>query len=133
MKILIVEDEALYADQLEMLCEQLGYEVVGICDNAFSALDTFHRTQPDLSLLDINLDGEVDGIQLAGQISAKEPVPFIFISSLEDDATFQRAQATMPAAYMLKPFNNLQLQRSIELAVGRLQDVADTTAHSFEQ
>ncbi|PHI19235.1 DNA-binding response regulator [Lewinellaceae bacterium SD302] len=120
MKILIVEDEALFADQIEMLCEQLGYEVVATCEDAFSALDAFHRLQPDLLLSDINLVGETDGIQLAEKLNSHRSIPTIFITSLADDATFLRASAILPVGFIVKPFNQLQLQRSIELAVSQL-------------
>jgi len=133
VKILIVEDELLYADQLDMLCEQLGYEVVGICEDAFSALDTFHREQPDLLLSDINLVGEIDGIQLAEKVHAQQNTPVIFITSLQDDKTFARAQSTLPVAFIVKPFNQLQLQRSIELAVSRLSEEPNDSVNFEEE
>ncbi|MDX1908993.1 MAG: response regulator transcription factor, partial [Bacteroidia bacterium] len=78
------------------------------------------RTDPDLLLLDIHLAGEVDGIALAGRISERRPVPVVFVTSMTDDATFARARAIRPVAFMLKPFDTLQLQRAIELAVSQL-------------
>lgn len=120
MDILIIEDQPLFADQLEMLCEKLGYSVVAICADAFSALDAFHRHQPDLLLSDIHLAGDIDGIELAQKINAYHPVPVIFVTSLQDAETFSRAQSVLPLAFIIKPFTELQLQRSIELAVTRL-------------
>lgn len=139
MKILIVEDEALYADQLEMLCEQLEYEVVATCEDAFSALDAFHHHQPDLLLSDINLVGKTDGIQLAERLNKYRRIPTIFVTSLQDNETFVRAQAQLPIAFIVKPFNQLQLQRSIELAVAQLaasdqptDDFSDFTDHDLQ-
>ncbi|MEM6771526.1 MAG: response regulator [Bacteroidota bacterium] len=120
MNILIIEDQPLYADQLEILCEKLGYTVVDNCPDAFSALDAFHRHQPDLLLSDIHLAGAVDGIELAQKLNAHRPVPVIFITSLRDAETFSRAQSVLPLAFIVKPFTEIQLQRSIELAVARL-------------
>jgi DNA-binding LytR/AlgR family response regulator len=120
MRILIVEDEPIHADRFEMLALQMGYEVAGICDNAFDALDCFHRTQPDLLLLDIHLRGDTDGVQLAERLRQSRAVPVIFITSMQDDDTFARARRTGPAAFILKPFDLLQLRRAIELAVGSL-------------
>ncbi|TAE46475.1 MAG: DNA-binding response regulator [Bacteroidetes bacterium] len=122
MKILIVEDEPLHADRFEMLAEQMGYEVAGVCDNAFDALDCFHRTAPDLLLFDIHLAGEVDGVGLAGRINETRPVPVVFVTSMTDDKTFARARALRPVAFILKPFDMLQLQRAIELAVSQLAE-----------
>lgn len=127
MKILIAEDEPLYAGQLEMLVERLGYDVAGVFDNAFDALDCFHREKPDLLLLDINLAGEVDGIELAARANRTQAVPVVFVTSLQDDETFARAQQTHPAAFIIKPFDALQLQRSIELAVAQLVHSPETT------
>ncbi len=130
MKILIVEDEPLYAGKLEMLMERMGYAVAGVFDNAFDALDCFHRKKPDLLLLDINLAGEVDGIELAARANRVRAVPVVFITSLQDDETFARAQQTHPAAFIIKPFDELQLQRSIELAVAQMAQSTETTFES---
>ncbi|MBL7828253.1 MAG: response regulator, partial [Saprospiraceae bacterium] len=131
MKVLIIEDEPLHADRFEMLVQQMGYEVVGNCDNAFDALDCFHRNQPDLLLLDIHLRGEIDGIQLAERVNQIRPVPHVFVTSMQDDYTFERAKQTQPMAFILKPFDALQLQRAIELAIVRLS--ADSSESHFEQ
>ncbi len=127
MTLLIVEDEPIHADRFEMLAEQLGYAVAGVYDNAFDALDCFHRSAPDVLLLDINLRGDVDGIQLAERIHRIRPVPVVFVTALQDDETFALAQRTRPEAFILKPFDSLQLQRAIELAVSRLSE-ADAAA-----
>ncbi len=133
MKILIVEDEPIHADRFEMLAEQLGYDIAGLCDNAFDALDCFHRTAPDLLLLDIHIRGEIDGIQLAERINQVRPVPVVFVTSLQDNETFARARHTQPVAFILKPFDTLQLQRAIELAVSGLASKPAETQNNFEQ
>lgn len=133
MKILIVEDEPIHADRFEMLAEQLDYTVAGICDNAFDALDCFHQTTPDLLLLDIHIRGEIDGIQLAERLNQLRPVPIVFVTSMQDDETFARAQRTQPIAFILKPFDTLQLQRAIELAVSRLVNSPTLAPSDFGQ
>lgn len=119
-KILIVEDEPLYASNLEMLVEQLGYVCAGVADNAGDALQKVGQHAPDLILMDINIAGQTDGITLAEQINRQAPVPVIFITSLRDDHTYERAKAIRPYAFVGKPFNEIDLQRTIELAVSRL-------------
>ncbi|SEQ31683.1 LytR/AlgR family response regulator transcription factor [Neolewinella agarilytica] len=121
-KILIVEDEELYADQLEMLVEKLGYEHLGTVDNSADALATIENTPPDLILMDVHINGEHDGIELAGLIQEKQLIPIIFITSLQDDLTFRRASRTGPLNFLVKPFNQLQLQRTIELTVRKLTE-----------
>ncbi len=121
-KILIVEDEPLYAANLEMLVEELGYTCTGVADNAEAALQKIGQQAPDLILMDINIVGQTDGIALAEQINRQQPVPVIFITSLQDDTTFNRAKAIRPYAFVSKPFSEADLQRTIELAVSRLSD-----------
>ena len=130
MRILIVEDEPIHADRFEMLVLQMNHEVAGICDNAFDALDCFHRTQPDLLLLDINLRGDLDGVQLSERLQQIRSTPIIFVTSLQDDETFARARRTGPVAFILKPFDLLQLQRAMELAISDMAHPAP--ANDFE-
>jgi len=120
MKVLIVEDEELYGDQLEMLIEKLEYELLGIVDNSVEALQIIEKTPPDLILMDIYIKGQYDGIELAARIHQDFDIPIIFITSLQDDLTFQRAARTNPIHFITKPFSDLQLQRSIELSIRNL-------------
>lgn len=117
MKILIVEDEELYADRLEMLIEKLEYELLGIVDNSTDALQMIEINRPDFILMDVYIKGQYDGIELAARIRQNYDIPIIFITSLQDDLTFQRAARTNPIHFITKPFSDLQLQRSIELSI----------------
>ncbi len=121
-KILIVEDQELYAEQLEMLVDKLGYEHLGTVDNSTNALGIIMKNIPDLILMDIHIEGTHDGIELAEMIHQSYDIPIIFITSLNDDETFARANQTKPVHFLLKPFNDVQLQRMIELTVSRLQN-----------
>ncbi len=122
MKILIAEDNLIFANTLELIIEELGYELVGVANNANDLLRLHLAMEPDILLLDIQLNGTKDGIDIAYQImDSKRPVPIIFMTSLQetslqDNATFERAKATNPFAYLVKPFDALLLQRTIELA-----------------
>lgn len=117
-RVLVVEDEPLFADQLEMALQQLGYAPVGPASSAQLAL-ALHRTEHiDLALLDVQLRGETDGVQLAEQLLAHRPVPIIFLTSRTDAETFGRAQQLHPAAYLTKPVTPEALQRAIALAIG---------------
>lgn len=120
-KILIVEDEELYADQLEMLVDKLDYEHLETVDNSTDALVAIQKCQPDLILMDIHIRGTHDGIELADLIHKTNPIPIIFITSLQDDLTFSRASRTNPVNFLLKPFSQVQLQRTIELTVQKLE------------
>ncbi|MEL6988282.1 MAG: response regulator [Bacteroidota bacterium] len=126
IKVLIVEDEELYADQLEMLIDKLGYEHLSTVDNSKDALAAIDTVRPDLILMDVNIYGELNGIELSELIHRKFPIPIIFITSLQDDATFQQALATKPVDFLIKPFNKIQLQRSISVCVQKI--LADNEA-----
>ncbi len=117
MKILIVEDEANYADTLEMFVDELGYETVGVASQGKLAMSLFDEHNPDLVLMDINLEGELSGIDLARIFQGQRPTPIIFITSFDDKETFSKAKQTGPYAYLIKPFVPARLQRSIELAL----------------
>jgi len=122
-KILIVEDEDLFADQLEMLIDKLGYEHLGTADNSVDALASVDEVVPDLILMDVHINGEHDGIELAEIIQKQLPIPIIFMTSLKDDLTFRRASRVGPLNFLVKPFDQLQLQRTIELTVRKLTDL----------
>lgn len=120
MKILIVEDEELYADQLEMLVEKMEYEPLAILDNSVDVLAFLEQNEVDLILMDVNIQGNYDGIELADMIQKQQPTPVIFITSLKDDMTFKRALRTQPYGFLIKPFSEIQLQREVELCVQKL-------------
>jgi DNA-binding LytR/AlgR family response regulator len=118
MRILAAEDDKLFATAIEMMIDELGYELIAIEDEGGAFLRTFVATQPDLLLLDINIKGSMDGIEIAEKINASNrPVPIIFITSFKDKQTFERAKLTKPFAYITKPFDEMTLQRTIELAL----------------
>ena len=120
IKVLIVEDEELYADKMEMLLDKMGYSHQATVADGEAALRLIRLQAPDLILMDIYIQGKYDGVELADLIHRTLPIPIIFVTSLQDDLTFRRAQRTGPVAFLLKPFSQIQLQRSIELAVAKL-------------
>ncbi len=122
IKILIVEDEPLYAGQLEMIITELGHIPIAKADNASLALKLVSEKKPDLVLMDVNLNGEMDGIETATLIADNNYIPIIFITSMQDDATFERAKSTLPHAFITKPFSAKRLQRNIELIINRIPE-----------
>ncbi len=119
LRILVIEDNPVHAGHMEMLLDELGYELIDMVDNATDALRLFKATRPDLVLTDIGLKDDTDGISIAARLNALYPVPVIFTTSFADSKTFERAKATEPYAYLIKPIEKTALQTSIELAVVR--------------
>jgi DNA-binding LytR/AlgR family response regulator len=119
VKVFIVEDEPLIAADLEMNLQDLGYEVCGQADNAMDAIADMAVNKPDLVLLDISIEGDLDGIQLAAKINEKFQIPFIYITSHADKGTIERVKQTKPAGFILKPFDEGDLRSNIEIALFR--------------
>lgn len=118
MKILVVEDEPIYLNTLLIMLEEIGYENLFTADNSESALELFLTKQPDLVLMDIHIKGRKDGIEVADIITqSHKPIPVIFITSLQDNKTFERAQTTNPVNFFVKPFDKETLKISIEIAI----------------
>ncbi len=123
ISILIVEDDMIIAANISLQLTRLGYEVAGIIPNGEEALRYLSDNQPDILLLDINLRGRIDGIEVAEAAKMQGDTPIIFLTANIDDATFERAKRTSPQAFIAKPFKKLDLQRAIALAVGRREEV----------
>lgn len=117
MRVLIAEDEEIYASTLQMMFEEMDYDAVEMVSNGealFALLPTF---KPDLLVLDIHIEGDLDGIQVAEKIHETNPyIPIIFITSFQDNETYQRAKLTKPYAFLTKPFDEKVLAHTIELA-----------------
>lgn len=118
-RILVVEDEVLVAEQLKEDIEALGYAVAGIVEYGEQVSQAVAETKPDLILMDIRLEGEMDGIEAASRLQAEYDVPIIYLTAFSDQATLKRAAATAPAAYLIKPFNERELEANIALALSK--------------
>lgn len=117
IKILIIEDEIIIAQDIEAMILDLGYESVGIISNSTRAIDYLSFNTPDIVLCDINIKGPKDGIEVATTIRAKKKIPFIFLTSLSDRGTIERAKAALPYGYIVKPFDQRDLLSNIEIAL----------------
>jgi PAS domain S-box-containing protein len=115
--ILIVEDEGIVAENLHMKLEQLGYAVAGIAVKGEEAIEMALSLKPQLILMDIQLNGQEDGIHAAEMIRAQYDVPVIYLTAHSDPATLARAKLTGPFGYILKPFEVRDLSTQIELAL----------------
>ena len=116
-RILIVEDEALIAVEIETTLKKLGYRIAGKARNGDTALDLLASTHPDLALLDIDIKGTRNGIDLARIIREKYNFPFVFLTAFSDRETLNGLKDTFPYGYIVKPFNRQELLTTIELAL----------------
>ena len=124
IKILVVEDEMIIAAKISMQLTSLGYEVTGILPRGEQAIQQLKDNLPDIILLDINLKGDIDGIETARRVQLLADIPIIYLTANSDEATFNRAKPTRPYAFISKPFKQLDLQRAIELTISRMAENA---------
>lgn len=118
-RVLVVEDEALIALDIERAVAALGYVVAGSAASGEEALETAEREHPDIVLMDIHLKGELDGIEAAARLRAQCRVPVVYLTSHSDDATLERAVRSRPYGFVLKPFHDLDLRVALEIALSR--------------
>ncbi|MET0792163.1 MAG: PAS domain S-box protein, partial [Polyangiaceae bacterium] len=116
-KILIVEDDHIVARDIQQQLVRIGHTVVGVTAEGESAVQLVLDTTPDLVLMDIRLDGEMDGIEAAQKIRETAQIPVIYLTAYADDQTLARARLTEPFGYILKPFEDSQLRTAIEMAL----------------
>jgi two-component system cell cycle sensor histidine kinase/response regulator CckA len=118
-QILVVEDERLVAKALQNELEQFGYQVSGIASSAADAVDQAEESRPDLVLMDIHLQGDDDGIEAAQKIQSRCGIPVIFLSAFSDAQTVARASETNAFGYLIKPYEERELQTTIEMALAK--------------
>ena len=121
LKILVVEDDAVIGQLLEFHLSEFGHQVLDICHNSERALDKISSLTPDLVLLDINIEGTRDGIQIAEILEKDYSIPYMFITALSDPSTLQRARSVNPVAYLVKPFKEDDLRASITIGISNFQ------------
>ncbi|MBL7943257.1 MAG: response regulator [Flavobacteriales bacterium] len=116
-EILIVEDDLVVRSNLEILLSELGYRITGFANNAMDALVLFSSRNPDLVIADIGLTGEVDGIELVKRMTEIKRVPIVFLTAHASEDVFERAKSALPFAYITKPIDRVNLERTIDLAL----------------
>lgn len=116
-KILVVEDEIIVAKNIQNLLESLGYNVPSVVSSGEEAVKKTEETHPDLVLMDIKLEGDIDGIEAANQIRSSLNVPIVYLTAYADDEILRRARITEPYGYIIKPFEERELQSNIEIAL----------------
>jgi signal transduction histidine kinase len=134
-QILIVEDERLVAQDIAQILEDEGYEICAISSDGEKAIKKMVEFSPDLALLDIQIKGNIDGVDVAKFIQSFYDIPIIYLTAFSDPETLKRAQATNPMGYVVKPFRREQLLTSVKIALStytaRKEDDDSLLKHQF--
>lgn len=120
-QIAIVEDEYFIAEDLKAILEKSGFEVIGIATTYQEAIVLCAENNPDLLLIDIHLNDEKNGLDLARVISEKYHLPFIFITSFSDKKTVEQAKDLHPLSYLVKPFNERNVVMAVEIGMTNMK------------
>ncbi|MBU4209429.1 MAG: PAS domain S-box protein [Proteobacteria bacterium] len=116
-KILIVEDEAIVAEDIHNSLRGLGYIISAVVSSGEEAITKIEEDMPDLVLMDIVLKGDMDGIEAAGQIYSRFNIPVVYLTAFTDEKTIERAKLTEPFGYIVKPFEDRELHSTVEMAL----------------
>ena len=117
VSVLVVEDDKVMAKIAEMRLSSLGYVMCGQAESAKEAIELVVRCRPDVVLMDINIKGDIDGIDTARMIKKGFGIPVIYATSHTDEATIERAKATEPDGFITKPYKDDTIRVAIELAL----------------
>lgn len=132
IQILIVEDDMIVGAHISMVLAEAGYSVLGLIPTGEAALAQIRVHPPDLVLMDVQLKGKLDGVETAAEIYHSTQVPVIFLTANSDAATFARAKATFPYAFISKPFRPSALLQAVELVVQRMQEASALAPQATE-
>jgi len=130
-RVMLVEDERIVALNLQQRLVKLGYEIAAVAPSGERALQEIARSRPDVVLMDINIEGEIDGIETAARIPPDHQAPVIYLTAYSEEATLERAAATKPYGYLLKPFSERELHATIQMVLERRR--ADIILRENEQ
>ena len=119
VQVMIVEDEAIVSIDIRENLINFGYQVVGISSSGEDTIKNALKNRPEIILMDIELEGEMNGIETARQIKSQLDIPVIYLTSFSDDTMLAKALETEPSGYLLKPFFARELHTTIQTAINK--------------
>jgi len=120
-RVVLVEDERIVALHLQQQLKTLGYEIAGSAASGAAALKHIIQERPDIVLMDIHIEGDMDGIETAARIPADLGVPVVYLTAYSEESTLDRARSTNPYGYLIKPYSDRELHATIQMALERRQ------------
>ena len=115
--VLVVEDENIVSKDIQHSLKKLGYKVVGAAATGEQAVQLALENRPDIILMDIMLKGDMNGIEAAEIVRRETNIPVIYLTAYADESTLSKAKITQPYGYIIKPFKEIDIHTSIEMAI----------------
>ena len=115
--VLVVEDESIVSKDIQHSLKKLGYNVVGAASTGERAFELASKEKPDIILMDIMLKGDMNGVETAQKVKEELQIPVIYLTAYADESTLEKAKVTEPYGYIIKPFKEVDLHTSIEMAL----------------
>ena len=126
-KVLIVEDDLVVRSNLEVIIKEMGHEIIGFADNAVDSLVLFTIKHPNIVICDININGTTNGIELAKKMHEIRRTPVLFLTAYNNEEFFNKAKLATPLAFISKPIDRVNLERSVSLAIEHSRDIIGFT------
>ncbi len=133
MKVLVVEDDELIAESLTDILDVLGHESIGTAADAETAIALCNQVHPDIALLDIQIGGDLDGIELAEILHDDFDIPFVFTTAFADGSTLSRAKERGPFGYVIKPYGTNDINAALEVAINAFKRLKEAEVHVSPQ
>lgn len=120
-RVFCVEDNKDIAFLLQDQLEDIGYQLCGVADNALDALAGIRKSKPDVVLIDIELNGKPEGLEIGNFLGSRMNIPFVYLSGHDDPKILDYARKTLPTGYLMKPFNQQDLKTVLEMAQRKIE------------
>lgn len=117
IKIFVVEDEAIVSKDIQVCLKKIGYDVTGAFSSGEKTIEALESQQPDIILMDIMLSGKMSGVDTSAYVKENYGIPVVFLTAYADEKTISKAKVTEPYGYVIKPFKEIDLRTSIEMAL----------------
>jgi CheY-like chemotaxis protein len=118
-KLLIVEDDFVVAASLQAELSEMGYQVIGLAPSSKGAIEHVRAERPELVLMDIKLQGGIDGIETAKKLRMEYDIPGVFLTAFAENGILERDKQSEPYGYLVKPYEQKELKATIEMALNK--------------
>lgn len=132
LKLMVVEDAPIVRMFVESCAVKLGHRIVAAVGESEEALAMLEQVSPDLVLMDVSINGQMDGVELAAKLRNRYHLPVVYLTARHDDQTLARARRTLPVGYVVKPFTEVDLKAALMVAMDQVGRRRDDLGNGYE-